>query len=174
VPVRVGSVRVPVFVIDDMTGAVSVLLVSVSVPASVANVPVTIGNVIVGVPATAGATIVAVPEVLPGNAAPVTPNVVVPAIFAVVPTNNAFATPTPPAVMIEPVAVLVASVTRLLLMPAANGILAVVVVCPSLVIAVDKPVPRSAVKALKGVDAMTVPVTTGWPELLMIKVPEPL
>jgi len=39
---------------------------------------------------------------------------------------------------------------------------------------VDKPVPRSAVKALKGVDAMTVPVTTGWPELLMLKVPEPL
>jgi len=27
---------------------------------------------------------------------------------------------------------------------------------------------------LKGVDAMTVPVTTGWPELLMLKVPEPL
>jgi len=35
-------------------------------------------------------------------------------------------------------------------------------------------VPRSAVKALKAVDAMTVPVTTGWPELLMLKVPEPL
>ena len=64
-PVRVGSVRVPVFVIDDMIGAVSVLLVSVSVPASVANVPVTIGNVIVGVPAAAGVTIAAEPDVLP-------------------------------------------------------------------------------------------------------------
>jgi hypothetical protein len=42
---------------------------------------------------------------------------VVPAIFAVVPTYNAFAIPTPPAVMIEPVVVLVASVTKLLLMP---------------------------------------------------------
>ena len=101
-------------------------------------------------------------------------SVVVPAIFAVVPTNNAFAMPTPPAVMIEPVVVLVASVTRLLLMPAANGILAVATVWPSFVIAVDRPVPRSAVKALKAVDEITVPVTTGWPELLMLKVPEPL
>jgi hypothetical protein len=39
---------------------------------------------------------------------------------------------------------------------------------------VDKPVPRSAVKALKAVDEMTVPVTTGWPALLILKVPEPL
>ena len=58
----------PVFVIADITGVVSVLFVSVSVPASVANVPVTIGNVIVGVPATAGVTMVAVPEVLPAIA----------------------------------------------------------------------------------------------------------
>jgi hypothetical protein len=77
-------------------------------------------------------------------------------------------------VIIEPVVVLVESVTRLLLMPAANGILAVATVWPSLVRAVDKPVPRSAVKALKAVDEMTVPVTTGWPALLMLKVPEPL
>ena len=105
----------------------------------------------------------------------VTPaSVVVPAIFAVVPTNNALAIPTPPAVMIEPVVVFVASVTRLLLMPAANGILAVAVVCPSFVIAVDRPVPRSEVKALKAVEEMTVPVTTGWPAVLMLKVPLPL
>ena len=59
----------------------------------------------------------------------VTPaSVVVPAIFAVVPTYNAFAMPMPPAVMIEPVVVLVASVTKLLLMPCANGILAVAIV----------------------------------------------
>ena len=105
----------------------------------------------------------------------VTPaSVVVPAIFAVVPTYNAFAIPTPPAVMIEPVVVLVASVTRLLLMPCANGILAVATVCPSFVIAVDRPVPRSAVKALKAVEEMTVPVTTGWPAVFILKVPLPL
>jgi len=76
--------------------------------------------------------------------------------------------------MIEPVVVLVASVTRLLLMPAANGILAVAVVWPSFVIAVDRPVPRSAVRALNAVEEMTVPVTTGWPDVLMLKVPLPL
>ena len=117
------------------------------------------------------------PEVNPESVmlVAVTPaSVVVPAIFAVVPTYNAFAMPTPPAVMIEPVVVLVASVTRLLLMPCANGILAVAVVCPSFVIAVDRPVPRSEVKALKAVDEMTVPVTTGWPAVLMLKVPLPL
>ena len=97
-----------------------------------------------------------------------------PATFKVVPTNNAFATPTPPAVMTEPVVVLVESVTRLLLMPAANGMRWVVTVWPSFVIAVDRPVPRSAVSALKSVDEMTVPVTTGWPLLLTLKVPEPL
>jgi hypothetical protein len=59
-------------------------------------------------------------------------------------------------------------------MPAANGILAVATVWPSFVIAVDRPVPRSAVKALKAVEEMTVPVTTGWPAVLMLKVPEPL
>ena len=40
-------------------------------------------------------------------------------------------------------------------------ILAVGVVCPSLVSAVVKPVARSAVRALKAVDVMVVPVTTG-------------
>jgi hypothetical protein len=51
---------------------------------------------------------------------------------------------------------------------------AVVVVCPSFVIAVDRPVARSAVSALNAVEDMTVPVTTGWPAVLMEKVPEPL
>ena len=111
---------------------------------------------------------------VPLNVPVIAANVDAPATFKVVPTNNALAMPTPPAVMIEPVVVFVASVTRLLLMPAANGILAVATVWPSFVIAVDRPVPRSAVKALKAVDEITVPVTTGWPALLMLKVPEPL
>jgi hypothetical protein len=50
----------------------------------------------------------------------------------------------------------------------------VVVVCPSFVIAVYRPVARSAVRALNAVDDMTVPVTTGWPVLLIRKVPLPL
>ena len=111
---------------------------------------------------------------VPLNVPVIAANVDAPATFKVVPTYNAFAMPAPPAVMIEPVVVLVASVTRLLLMPYANGILAVATVCPSFVIAVDRPVPRSAVRALKAVDEMTVPVTTGWPDVLMLKVPEPL
>ena len=101
-------------------------------------------------------------------------SVATPEMDAVVPTNNAFATPMPPAVMIDPVVVLVESVTRLLLMPAANGMRWVVTVWPSFVIEVDRPVPKSAVSALKSVDEMTVPVTTGWPALFMLKVPEPL
>ena len=60
------------------------------------------------------------------------------------------------------------------LRPAANGIFAVVVVCPSFVIAVDRPVPRSAVSALNAVEEMTVPVTTGWPDELITNVPLPL
>ena len=104
----------------------------------------------------------------------VAPTVPLRAPLMPVPTYKDFAIPTPPAVMIEPVVVFVASVTRLLLMPAANGIRAVAVVCPSFVIAVDRPVPRSEVKALKAVDEMTVPVTTGWPAVLMLKVPLPL
>jgi hypothetical protein len=76
--------------------------------------------------------------------------------------------------MIEPVVVLVASVARLELMPCANGIRAVVVVCPSFVIAVDRPVARSAVNALNAELLITVPVTTGWPEVLIWNVPEPL
>jgi hypothetical protein len=51
-----------------------------------------------------------------------------PAILAVVPTYSALATPTPPAVMIDPVDVLDESVARLELIPAANGMRAVVVV----------------------------------------------
>jgi hypothetical protein len=111
---------------------------------------------------------------VPLNVPVIAANVDAPVTFKVVPTYNAFAMPTPPAVMIEPVVVLVASVTRLLLMPCANGILAVAVVCPSFVIAVDRPVPRSEVKALKAVEEMTVPVTTGWPAVLMFKVPLPV
>lgn len=80
----------------------------------------------------------------------------------------------PPAVMIEPVVLLVASVTSVELMPWANVMRAVVVVCPSFVIAVLRPVARSAVKALNAVDEMTVPVTTGWPAVFMLKTPLPL
>ena len=40
--------------------------------------------------------------------------------------------------------------------------------------AVDRPVPRSAVRALKAVEEMTVPVTTGWPAVFILKVPLPL
>jgi hypothetical protein len=84
-----------------------------------------------------------------------------PAMFASPPTHNALATPTPPAVIIEPEPVPVESVVRDESMPAANGIRAVVAVCPSFVMAVVKPVPRSAVRALNAVEVMTVPVTTG-------------
>jgi cytosine/adenosine deaminase-related metal-dependent hydrolase len=67
----------------------------------------------------------------------------------------------PPAVIIEPVETLEESVTSVEEIPAANGIRAVVAVCPSFVIAVDRPVAKSAVRALKAVEDMTVPVTTG-------------
>lgn len=100
--------------------------------------------------------------------------VVVPAILAVVPTYSALAMPTPPAVIIDPDVVFVASVTNVELIPNAKGIRAVVVVCPSLVMAVDKPVARSAVNALKTVLLIDVPVTTGCPDVLIWNVPEPL
>lgn len=54
------------------------------------------------------------------------------------------------------------------------GMLAVGVVCPSLVIQVDRPVARSAVNWLKTVDEMTVLATTGCPAELMRNVPDPL
>jgi hypothetical protein len=76
--------------------------------------------------------------------------------------------------MIEPVVADVASVTSVDDTPCANTMRADVVVCPSFVIAVDKPVAKSAVRALNAVDDMTVPVTTGWPALLIWNVPEPL
>jgi Fe-S oxidoreductase len=76
--------------------------------------------------------------------------------------------------MIEPVVVDVASVVSVELMPCANRMREVVVVCPSFVIAVDRPVARSAVSALNAVDEMTVPVTTGCPAEFMEKVPLPL
>ena len=100
--------------------------------------------------------------------------VVAPAIVAVVPTHRAFCVDIPPAVIMEPVVAEVASVVSVELMPAANGTRTVVVVCPSFVIAVDRPVAKSAVSALNAVDDMTVPVTTGWPLLLIWNVPEPL
>ena len=92
----------------------------------------------------------------------------------VVPTHRAFCVDIPPAVIMLPVVADVASVVRVELMPWAKGTRTVVVVCPSFVIAVDKPVARSAVSALNAVDEMTVPVTTGWPVLLTTNVPEPL
>jgi hypothetical protein len=39
---------------------------------------------------------------------------------------------------------------------------------------VERPVARSAVRALNAVDEMTVPATTGWPAVLIRNVPEPL
>ena len=93
---------------------------------------------------------------------------------AVPPTNKPLVIPTPPAVKIEPVEPLVVSVARLELMPCANGIRTVVAVCPSFVIAVDRPVAKSAVSALNAELLITVPVTTGWPEVLIWNVPEPL
>jgi hypothetical protein len=99
---------------------------------------------------------------------------IVPATFRLPPTYALLAMPTPPAVMIEPVMVEVESVARLELMPKANGIRAVVVVWPSLVIAVVRPFARSVVKALNTLEEMTVPVTTGWPVELMLNVPDPL
>jgi len=63
--------------------------------------------------------------------------------------------------MIEPVVVEVESVVRLELIPMMKGTRTVVAVCPSLVMAVDRPVAKSAVRALKTVEEMVVPVTTG-------------
>lgn len=51
------------------------------------------------------------------------------------------------------------------------GILAVIVCVPSFRTQVERPVAISAVKALKTVELITVPVTTGWPELLIVNVP---
>jgi len=93
---------------------------------------------------------------------------------AVPPTKRLLVIPTPPAVKIEPVEPLVVSVARLELMPCANGIRTVVAVCPSFVIAVDRPVAKSAVSALNAELLITVPVTTGCPEVLIWNVPEPL
>ena len=97
------------------------------------------------------------------DAPPVIPPVLVikPVTVAVVPTNNALAIPTPPEVMMDPVPTEVLSVVSVEDIPAIKGMREVVVVCPSLVMAVDSPVPRSAVSVLKVVELMTVPVTTG-------------
>ena len=109
---------------------------------------------------------------------PVTPrveeSVAAPAMFAVVPTYKALAIPTPPEVMMEPVPTEVESVVSVELIPAIKGMREVVVVCPSLVMAVDRPVPKSAVSVLKVVELMTVPATTGCPAVLIKNVPEPL
>jgi hypothetical protein len=101
-------------------------------------------------------------------------NCVAPTNLLVVPTQRAFWVLMPPAVIIEPVVADVASVVRVDEMPRENKMRAVVVVCPSFVIAVVSPVARSAVSALNAVDDMIVPRITGWPLLLITKVPEPL
>ena len=180
VPAAAGATRVAVpeelpgnlapvtpSVVRPVTPRVELAVIVVNNPAAAVVVPIVVASIVPRLISTFARV-----------ANPVTPRVelrvVAPEMDAVVPTNNAFATPMPPAVMIDPVVVLVASVTRLLLMPAANGIRWVATVWPSFVIAVDRPVPRSAVSALKSVDEMTVPVTTGWPLLLTLKVPEPL
>jgi hypothetical protein len=102
------------------------------------------------------------------------PSVTAPAILAVVPTYKAFAQPIPPEVIMEPVPTEVESVVSVEDIPAIKGMREVVVVCPSLVMAVDRPVPRSAVSVLKVVELMTVPVTTGCPAVFIKNVPEPL
>src|SRR6185295_5493100 len=51
------------------------------------------------------------------------------------------------------------------------GIFAVSVCVPSFKMQVESPVARSAVRALNVVDEITVPVTTGWPVELILKVP---
>jgi hypothetical protein len=63
--------------------------------------------------------------------------------------------------MIEPVVMLEESVVKLDVNPWANVIRAVVVVCPSLVMAVVSPVAKSEVNELNAVDDMIVPATTG-------------
>jgi hypothetical protein len=63
--------------------------------------------------------------------------------------------------MIDPVEMLEESVVKLEVRPWAKVIRAVVVVCPSLVMAVVSPVAKSAVNELNAVDVMTVPATTG-------------
>jgi hypothetical protein len=63
--------------------------------------------------------------------------------------------------MIEPVDTLEESVVRLEVIPWAKVIRAVVVVCPSLVMAVVNPVAKSEVRELNAEDDMTVPATTG-------------
>jgi len=94
--------------------------------------------------------------------------------FAIPPTYRFLAIPTPPSVIIDPVLIDEESVTKVDLSPCAKGICTVVTVCPSLVIAVLKPVAKSLVRELKAVDEMTVPVTTGCPLVLIWNVPEPL
>ena len=108
------------------------------------------------------------------EAAVTVPSAAKPLNVRLVPTHSAFCVDIPPAVIMEPVVADVASVVRVELMPCANRMRAVVVVCPSFVIAVDRPVAKSAVSALNAVDDMTVPVTTGWPLLLIWNVPLPL
>jgi hypothetical protein len=63
--------------------------------------------------------------------------------------------------MIEPVEMLEESVVKLDVNPWAKVIRAVVVVCPSLVMAVVSPVAKSEVNELNAVDDMIVPATTG-------------
>ena len=73
VSVPVGTVIVPLFDIEEITGVVKVLLVKVSVVALPTKVSLLVaGNVNVLVPATADACTVVVPEVDPLNAKDVT------------------------------------------------------------------------------------------------------
>ena len=99
---------------------------------------------------------------------------VAPFRLAEVPIQSALAIPTPPDTITEPVDTDVVSVTSVEERPLANGMRAVVAVCPSLQMAVDNPVAKSAVRALNTVDEMIVPDTTGCPVVLIRKVPLPL
>ena len=117
-------------------------------------------------------------RVLDRVAAPVTARVLcrvaAPATFISPPIHAALVTPKPPEVSRDPVEMLVASVTRVELIPAANVIRAVVVVCPSLVIAVESPIARSAVNELIVAERFRAKGTKGMPALLITNVPLPL
>mgnify|MGYP003704582195 CR=1 FL=1 len=148
-PVPVTAVMaVPLILKTFPVPAVSyVLFVSVSVVALPTSVSVAAGRV-------------RVPDAVADAAIAVDP-LVAPFRLAEVPIQRALAMPTPPDTITEPVETDVVSVTSVEEMPLANGMRAVVAVCPSLQIAVDSPVARSAVSALKTVDEMMVPETTG-------------
>src|SRR2546423_233755 len=88
--------------------------------------------------------------------------------------TKAFAQLMPPDEIMEPVVALVASVVNCELIPNRNGMRAVVTVCPSFAMQVDKPVSNSRRQLFITVDEITVFVTTGIPDVVEVNVPVPL